>query len=525
MKNKKILSLVLSAGLLIGALAACAPATPAPTANGAAPPPAGTVAIPAPEEVIERGLTLAINAETPSIAPARHGSLIAHWKNILTHNGIFRLDYNMNPVPDLVASWHPVTDTLFEFTLHEGIIFHNGEPLTAYDVIASIYYVRNYPEGSANHTSVIGGEVVDRYTFRLDTGVPNALMPFELAHQANFIMPRSLIEAGHDFPLDPVGSGPFKFTVWNFGDSLVFSRFDDYFDRDRVSMLEYVTWRIIPEGAARTIALETGEIDYVIDVAFPDIPRLQGNPDITVITRPSLTYNYLLLNHNRPQFQNVYVRRALGMALDKESMVEVAYDGWAVPVWEMMPTALAGSSSEGIRYFDPQGAIALLAEHNIDPSTLGFDMIAYSEEKRRMAEVVQSNLADIGIPTTISMVDFAAWMSMTAAGDYDAAFAAFTSGNIFAFLRSTMHIDFLGSQNRSGMYHRELSDIISQAVATIDEAPRMALMEQASRIANEYAVWVPTNMNMLVRAFDANLQTPELAPNGFMFFNRMFWTQ
>ena len=88
-----------------------------------------------------------------------------------------------------------------------------------------------------------------------------------------------------------------------------------------------------------------------------------------------------------------------------------------------------------------------------------------------------------------------------------------------------MHIDFLGSQNRSRVYHRELSDIISQAVATIDEGPRLALMEEASQIANEYAVWVPTNMNVLVRAFNSNLVTPELGPNGFMFFNRMYWSQ
>ena len=528
MKKSKILALILSGVFIFSACASPAASTAqesAPTGAATGAQAGATTTTPAaqPGEVTDRGLTLAINAETPSIAPARHGSLIAHWKNILTHNGIFRLDYNMNPVMDVVSDMRAISDTLFEFTLREGILFHNGEEMTAEDVIASIYFVRTFPEAVANHGSVIGGEVVDSHTFILDTGVPNALMAFELAHQANFIMPKSLIESGHDFTMEPIGSGPFYFSQWNFGDSVVFNRFDEYFDTDRTAKLAYTNWRVIPEGAARTIALETGDVDYVIDVAFPDIPRLDSNDNITVVTQPSLTYNYLLLNHERPQFQNVYVRRALGMALDKEAMVLAAYDGWGIPVWEMMPMALAGSSDVGIRSFDPQGAAALLAEHNIDPATLSFDMIAYSEEKRRMAEVVQSNLGDIGIETTISMMDFTAWMTVTGAGDYDAAFAAFTSGNIFAFLRSTMHIDFLGSQNRSRIYHRELSDIITQAVATIDEAPRLALMEQASQIANEYAVWVPTNMNVLVRAFNSNLAAPELGPNGFMFFNMMHW--
>ncbi|MCL2564422.1 MAG: ABC transporter substrate-binding protein [Defluviitaleaceae bacterium] len=522
MKKKSILGLILTGALLTGVLSSCAPQVPQPAPDAQAAAPTGVV--PGRDQAVDRGVILAITAETPSIAVARHSALIGHYKNILTNNGLFRMDYNLNQVLDLAASMEAISDTIFEFRLHEGIMFHNGEEMTAYDVIASLEYVRTYPYQNANHGSVVGWEVIDRYTLRLDTGEPNAMMAFELAHQANFIMPRSLIESGHDFTADPVGSGPFVFESWAFGDNLHYVRFDDYFDQERFPMISYLNWRIIPEGASRTIALETGEVHYLVDVPFPDVPRLEENPNVNVIAIPGATYNYLLLNHNRPQFENVIVRKAIDMAIDKEAGVLAGFDGWGIPTWSMVPPQFAGVSAEGQRTFDPEGARALLAQHNIDPATLSFDMLVYDEEKRRMGEVVQANLADIGIETTITMMDFAAWMTQTL-GDYDAAFARFTSANLLSFMRTCMHIDFLGTQNRSNMYNRELSDLITQAVATVDEPARLAILYEATRMANDLAVWVPTNMNIAVRAANANLIVPETAGNGFMFFNMMYWVE
>ena len=531
MKKKSILSLFLAAVLSLGILAACAPAaqpaTPADTAAPAAPAqpaPGGAVPPPLPEQAIERGLTIAIQAETPTLAPARHTALIGGFKNSLTHNGLFRVNYeDLEPVPDLVASWRPISDTLFEFTLREGVLFHNGEEMTADDVVATMHYVRTYPEARVFHGSVVDAEVVDRYTFILDTGEPNALLFFELSHQANLIMPKSLIDAGNDFNANPIGSGPFVFEDWSLGDSLTFNLFEDYFDDERFPQVEYVHWRIIPEGASRTIALETGEVDLIVEVAFPDIPRMRDNPDITVFERPGLTYIYLLLNNDTPMFESIHVRHAIDMAIDKESLVMAAVDGFGVPISVAVPPVFPGISHEGTRSFDPDGARALLAEHGIDPSSLDFDMLVYSEEHRRRAEVVQANLADLGITTTITMIDFATWLGT--AGTTDAAFGAFTSANLLSFMRSTMHIDSIPAPNRSRQTNEELSALISEAIATVDVAARNALVYQATRVANEHSGFIPLHMNVLVRAFNSNLVVPEIAASGAMNLNTAFWVR
>ena len=528
MKANRILLVLLTAAVITGIVAACAPtAQQAPPAGTQAQAPVAAAGEPAaaPEQAAGRGVTLAIASETPSVAPARHTALIGRLKNYLTHNGLFRPDYeNLEPVPDVVASWRALSDTLFEFTLHEGIMFHNGDEMTAYDVLASLEYVRTYPYGVSVHGSAASWDFVDRYTFTIDTGTPNAMLFFDLAHHGNFLMPRSLIEAGHDFTVDPVGSGPFMFEEWRLGDSLTFRIFEEYFDRKRAPILEYVTWRIIPEGASRTIALETGEVDFVVDVAFPDIPRLRANPDITVFERPGVTFSFFALNHDDPRF-NVYVRRAVDMALDREAMVMASLDGFGIPTAVTTPM-FPGATTEGTRSFDPEGARALLAEHGIDPATLSFDMLIFEEPQRRRAEVAQSNLADIGITTTITMMDFSTWLTVAGTPDFESAFGNFTGqGNMLNFMRSVMHIDAIDSQNRSRTYNRELTDLIDRAIATIDADERVAILEQASRVANEYVVYIPTNVNILFRAFNSSLIVPEIAANGAMPLNMAFWAE
>ena len=530
MRKKRILSMFLTCGMLIGILGACAPATPtlAPEAPApvtpipAAPAPAPAPVAPAPE--LARGVIVVSASETPSITPARHGAVLAGHKNRMTHNGLFALCYtDLTPVPDLVADWRAVSDTVFEFTLHEGILFHNGDVMTAYDVAAAFEYNRTFPYSRAFHGSIANWEVVDRLTIRIDTGMPNAIFFDDLAHHGNFVHPRSLIEAGHDFTVNPVGSGPFVFEEWRRGEYLQFAAFEDYFDTNRSPQIAYIHWRIIPEGSSRTIALEIGEADYVLDVALPDVERLEANPNVTVVQRPGIMYQMFIMNNERAPFNNIYVRRAIDMAFDREAMVLASLDGFGIPIWTAFPPFFPGATTEGTRSFDPQGAIALLAEQGIDPATINFEMLVFDEQQRRRAEVAQSNLADIGMTTTISMIDFAAWTTLTQEDAFDSSFGNITLGSLPAFMRGTMSLGAIGANNRSRINNPELDYLINRAIATVDESARMTILHEASIMANEYVGHIGTNMNVVVRAFNARLDAPELGANGSMYANMLRW--
>jgi len=534
--KKRLLGLGLASVFAFGTLAACAPATEptppptqeAPAAATATPTTPAAVDTPAATDdgrPVGPGFIIAINQETPTMAPGRHGTVHGHWKNIMTHNGLFRVSEDLSPVPDLVKEWRAISDVLFEFTLHEGITFHNGDALTAYDVVESLEFMRQFPEGAGQRTAVIGGEVIDRYTFTLYTGDPNSLIFIELAHHANFILPLSLMEAGNDFNANPIGSGPFVFEDWRAGDSLTFTRFDNYFDEGRTARVEYIHWRVIPEGTSRTIALETGEVDYVAHVTPPDIPRLEANPDITVLTVPSIRIRYMLFNHTLPMFQDVYVRRVIDMAICRDSIVLAGFEGWGVPLWQQFPPDFPGASSEGVRGFDPEGAVALMAEQGINPADITFDMIAITEEQRRKAEVAQANLADIGIVATVSQIDLAGWLGQANAAQHGLAISSFTPTSLTGFLRSTLHSNAIGAQNWSFFDDAEFTALIDEAVATIDADANLALLYQITTIANENVLWIPTNMDVEMRAFDARLIQPEMASNGNMFLNMIYWAE
>ena len=539
-KNKTLrtLKIALSGMFLIGALGACAgangPVSGPPselTTGQAGYEPLVRVDDEAAEEMIEPAraggrLVIATALETTSVAPARHNTFIGTLKNLMTHNSPFRSQFDtLEPVPDIVRSYRAITDTLFEFILHEGILFHNGEEMIAYDVEASFHYLRQYPYSRNSHASALAIEVIDRYTFTLYTGTPNAVLFFDLIAHGNAVLPKSLIESGHDFTARPVGAGPFVFEDWRHGDSLHFRAFEYYWNPERAPQIEEVIWRIIPEPAARTIALETGEVDYVMEVSFSDVPRLEENADVTVFMRPGTTFNMLLLNHNRPQFESVYTRKAINMAIDQEALTMAAFNGLAVPTRAQLPTVFAGTSYEGTVPFDPDGALALLAEHNIDPESLGFEMIASTDERRRMGEVVQAQLAEIGIPTTITMMDHASSLARFNGDDYEAGFGQWGASFLISTLRGVLLGGAPGSTNRSNFSDPEINALINQGIATVDTSVRNALFEQASVLANEAFVNVPTHQAMVVNAFNSRLRVPEINAMGIFYVNMIYWSE
>ena len=529
MKMKKVLSIVLASTLL---LAACTPDAPAPApAEQATPAPAPAApaaqATPTPPPAAEGAsgsLIIAMHSETPSVAPARHNSSIAIPKNFLTHERLFHQHHEtLEPIPHLVAEWSALSDTLFEFTLHDNITFSNGEPMTAADVVASWHWVRETPDARGVHISAIGIEEVDELTFRIDTGVPNASFFFDLTSHANSVLPISLIESGHDFLVDPVGSGPFVFEEWRTGDFLRFSANQNYWNPDRAARIDEIVWRIIPEGASRTIALEMGEVDFIDQVAFPDFDRLNDDPNVYVSMLSSPVLNFINLNHQRPQFENVYARRAIHMAINQEEIVEAVFNGLATPHRAQTPIVFAGSTNEGAVPFDPAGAAALLAEHNIDPASLAFDLIAASEDNRRTSEIIQAQLAEIGIPVSITMMDGAARFDTVTQGNFDAAHSPWAAGWIISVLRNQFLVDET-IQNRNMMNNPEINELISRGIATIDADARAVIFEEATRVANEYMVMIPSHLEMTIRAFNANLVAPELSGLSTIHnLNMAFW--
>ena len=539
MSKKRIFSAILIGAFLIGALAACQPAAPTPapppaqqqpaptpTPGQPTPPPADPTPPPPPEAALGQGIIVVTQNEPPSVAPAHHNAVAGSYMNAMHYSALFRLcAHTLTAVPNLVESFVAESDTVFYFTLRQGVQFHDGTYMTAHDVVASWYFVRQFPYGAPSRAAMRYFEAIDDFTLRLDTVDPAALLFSDLTHQSNMVMPRHLIEAGNDFEQNVVGTGPFVFSEWRRGDSIHSYAFENFFDRDRAPNVEYVTWRIIPEGASRTIALETGEGHYNVYVAFPDVARLEAHPNVNVATFTGTSHSKLLMNNNLPMFEDYRVRRALGMAIDKEAVILVGMEGFAIYTRANVPCIFQGATTEGVYEFDPQGALALLAEAGVDPASISFSMIASNEERRRMGEVMQANWAEIGVTATVEMQDLATTLQRTTDGDYETGFGGFSSATFLGYVRGVLHSNQAdpGGSNRSSFRNAEMDALIDEALSIVDPAARIAIYEQISRIANTYTPHIPTHMSMNVRAFNANLVVPELCSTGALNLNMMFW--
>ena len=447
-------------------------------------------------------INIATMSETPSLSPWDHNATAGSYMNLLTYNTLFRTDMEMNPVPDLVEDYENISDTEWQFTLKQGVKFHDGSEMTAEDVKASLEHGKTFAEVSLYNDCIESVEVVDEYTVKITTPGPSAVLLSHLCHHGNAIVPKELIDSDHDFTTDPVGTGPYKLVEWNRGDSVVFEAFSDYFKGEPA--IKNMTWKIIPEGSSRTIALEAGEIDFIVEVETMDYERLKETEGITVAEYDSTSIIWLYLNNEVPGLDNQNVRHAINSAINKESVVEVALNGLGTPAIGQLPSNLAGYSEENADAYDAERAREFLTASGVDPSTLSFPIITSNDTRRRAGEVIQANLQEIGINVELESMDLATYLSATSEGDYTAAIGGWTSNVLLDCLIGVYHSSGINASNKTRISDPELDALIDEAGVTLDEEERNAILEQACARANELCPAAPLFLETGLRSYNYN---------------------
>ena len=344
-----------------------------------------------------------------------------------------------------------------------------------------------------------------------------------LCHHGNAIVPKKLIDEGHDFNADPIGTGPYKFVKWNRGDSLEFEAFEDYFEG--APSIKKMTWKIIPEGSSRTIALEAGEVDFVVEVEAMDGDRLKENSDLTVIDYNSTNLTWLMLNNEKPGLDNQNVRHAINSAINRDDIIAAALNGIATPVYSASPMGMLGSTDEGADTFDVKKAKEYMDASGVDPASVEMSIICSNDTKKRAAEVIQANLSEIGINCEIESMDLATYLSTTAEGNYTASIGGYSSSDMVSYLVGVYHSKSIGASNKTRLNNPEVDALIDQACATIDEAEREEVLRQCNTLINELCPQVPLFQDVYLRAYNANLEGVEINAAGFLYFNDVKWKE
>ena len=467
-------------------------------------------------------IIIATANETPSLSPVEHNAVAGDYMNGLTYATLFRSNLDtLEPEPYLVDTYESVSDTEWQFKLKEGVKYHNGETMTAEDVKASIEWAQGFAEVSLYNSDIVSVEVVDELTFKITTEGPDAMLLSNLSHHGNAIVPKALIDSNHDFNTDPVGAGPYKFVNWNRGDSVEFEAFEDYFLG--APSIKHMTWKIIPEGSSRTIALEAGEVDFIIEVEAMDGDRLKENSNVEVIEYNDTSESWLMLNNEKPGLDNQDVRHAINTAIDKESVVTVAYNGMASPALSQMPMNFEGATEENADVYDVEKAKEWLDKSGVDPASIELSIICSDDTKKRAGEVIQANLKEIGINAQIESMDLATYLSVTAEGNFTGAIGGYTSSNLLSYVVGVYHSSSINASNKTRLNDAKVDELIDKAKITLDPAERKGIMEELSARLNELCSQAPLYQPLTLRAYKKGLQGVKVSDAGGIRWADLSW--
>ncbi len=526
-KKLRVLSLLLVLAMAFGLFAGCSKDDQQP-ADGDDQPSNGDDANKGDQPSSNGGgkdsIVIATMGETPSLSPVDHNAVAGDYMNALTYATLFRSNIDtLEPEPYLVESYENISDTVWEFKMKEGVKYHNGETMTAEDVKASIEWAQDHAEVNLYNRDIMNIEVVDDLTVRMETPAADAMMLSNLGHHGNAIVPKHLIDEGHDFNAEPIGCGPYKFVNWNRGDSVEFEAFEDYFLG--APKIKHMTWKIIPEGSSRTIALEAGEVDFIIEVEAMDADRLKENSDIEVIQFNHTSHNWLMLNNEKPGLDNQDVRHAINSAIDKESVVTVAYNGLAVPSISAVPMNFEGATEENADVYDVEKAKEYMDKSGVDPASIELAIICSDDTKKRAGEVIQANLKEIGINATIESMDLATYLSASTEGNFTGAIGGYTSSNLLSYVVGVYHSSSINASNKTRLVDAKVDELIDKAKVTLDPAERKGIMEELSARLNELCSQAPLYQPLTLRAYKKGLEGVKVSDSGGLRFEDVYWAE
>ena len=436
----------------------------------------------------------------------------------------------------LASKWEPSEDGLtYTFTLQEGVKFHDDTDFNAEAVVKNF---ERWAAGDADqfpyYASMFGGfgddegHVIESVTATGDYEVEIKLKRPQAPFLKNLAMspfgiasPTAFEAAGETFGDNPVGTGPFKFVEWKRNDSVTIEKFDDYWV-DGEPKLDKVVFRSIPDNSARLNALLSGEIDLADGITPSDGETIEGNPDLQLYERPSMNVGYLGLTVTREPFDDPKVRQAMNHAIDKQAIVDAFFEGRGEVAKNPMPPVISGYNDdiEGYEY-DPEKAKELLAEAGLED---GFEMELYAmpvprpymPDGQKVAEAIQSNLADVGITANIVSFEWATYLEKAANGEADAFLLGWTGDNGDAdnFLYVLLDQDNIGSNNYTYYENQELHDIFIEAQTEVDETARNEMYMEAQEIIHEDAPWVPLAHSTPLLAGGKNVVNFKAHPTG-----------
>lgn len=484
--SKKTICITLSLVLLLTALCGCGggnsngvPETEAPSAaSDASAPAAGESA--EPEADKPTTLNVGIAQDIDTLDPHMMETAGARELLFNVFEGLVKPDHNGELQP-AVAESYEVADTAdsFTFTLREGVLFHNGDPVTPEDVVYSVERAAQSPnlEGLEIFKSA---EVVDEKTVKIDISEPNLEFMAALATA-------SIIPEGIDPATEAVGTGPFKFAERSPMEFIRLERFDDYYGEK--AKVEEVNYKIIDNAETLIMSLKSGALDLVAHLTAAQVAEL--GDDFNIVEGTMNLVQALYLNNAVAPMDDPTVRKALCYAIDRQEILDILSDGKGVIVGSSMYPAFKRYFREDlVSYYeyDVEKARELLSDAGY-PDGFEMDIIVPSNYQPHVdtGEIIAEQLKDVGITANVIPVDWNTWVQETYMGRE---FTSTVVGVDASALTACAMLQRFNSDNGSNFINfnnPEYDETFKEAVSCTDEDEQTELYGRLQEILAEDA--------------------------------------
>ena len=424
----------------------------------------------------------------------------------LLFDNLTQFDADAKLIPGLARAWEPDPGGReYTFHLRQDATFHDGRPIKAADVRASLlralapgvsggrswplYPIEGARDFAAGRNKAVPGIVVsDDSTVVLTLEEPLNIFPKLLAMPVAAVVPTP---ASDDFDQRPIGSGPWKFVSWSHDDAILLARNERYWGGPPKS--DSLRIRIIPEPLTQAAEYEAGQLS-VVEVPVGETRRWEQTHGQDLQRRPGLKDLYVAINTTRGPLRDVRVRRALNHAVDVPTLLSTVLAGRGVRAAGSLPPGIAGYDSTRAPYaFDPAEAKRLLAEAGYPT---GFSLKLWRTQRAelaRLAQSIQQGLAEVGVRAEI------------VERDASSARAAVRNGEADLFLTDwwadypdpeNFNYPLFHSRNKGpGGNYAFLADpsidaMIVRARATPDETEKVRLAREIDARVFELAPWI-----------------------------------
>jgi dipeptide transport system substrate-binding protein len=440
------------------------------------------------------------------------------------YNRIVEFEHGTTKViPGLAESWEVSADGLeYTFKLRAGVKFHTTDyftptrDLNADDVVFTFdrQFTKENPfydyaggnweyfAGMSMPDIVKSFEKVDDMTVKITLNRPDATTIANLAMDFASVVSKEyadkLLAEGKRENLNqqPVGTGPFKFVDYQKDATIRYAAHGDYWKGK--PKIDDLVFAITPDNAVRLQKLTAGECNLMNYPNPADIETLKKDPNLTVMQQEGLNIGYFAYNTMQKPFDDVRVRKALNMAIDKQAIINAVYEGaGAVAKNPIPPTMWSYDESTVDDPYDPEAAKKLLEEAGVSGLQMKIWAMPvarpYNPNARRMAELIQADFAKVGVTVTeILSPEWGEYLKVTREKDRDGAvLLGWTgdNGDPDNFLAVLLGCDAVGGNNRAQWCNEAFEKLIQDAKGISDQEARIDLYEQAQKIFKEQAPW------------------------------------